>query len=115
MIVIRRTTDHTNIVTRQERSLDLRPVVEGLRLAEAQRKQITLPSDRTLLQAAGGMKEIPEWYYDDAANSIQNGGVSPGDIPATKLSMDEIVAILERTVPQGIIGSLKRKKAKELG
>ncbi|MBI5370368.1 hypothetical protein HZA85_04255 [Candidatus Uhrbacteria bacterium] len=111
LIVQRRSTGHTNIITRQERSIDLRPVIEALRLGEALKKHLELPVDHQKLQATGHMKEVPMWYYDDAANTIQNGGVSPGDVEPTAQSLDEVMATVKRTIPMGIIGSLKRKKA----
>lgn len=111
MVIQRRTTNHTNIITRQERSIDLRPLIEALRRAEATKKQIALNLSQMQLQEVGRIDEIPEWYYDDAANTIQNGGVSPGDTPATQLSADEILTLIKENVPKGIIGSLKKKKA----
>lgn len=115
LVVQRRSSGHTNIITRQERSIDLRPVIEALRVAEAKKKHILLPPDSRFLQAVGRVDEIPEWYYDDAANSIQNGGINPGDTPPTQLSVNEILDIVEQTIPTGIIGALKRKKEFELG
>ncbi len=111
MVIQRRPSNHTNIITRQERSIDLRPLIEALRKAEAQKKQIQLNLSQTQLQEVGRIDAIPEWYYDDAANTIQNGGVSPGDTPATQLSADEILTLIKEHIPKGIIGSLKRKKA----
>ncbi len=115
LIVQRRTSGHTNVMTRQERSLDLRPVIAALRLKEAERKGVTLPADQTKWQSTGRLDPIDEWYYDDAANTLQNGGISPGDIPATKLTADEVIAILTATIPKGVIGALKRTKERELG
>lgn len=115
LIVQRRSTGHTNVLTRQERSIDLRPVISALRVAEAAKKGVTIPTDQTVLRAAGKCPGVEEWYYDDAANTLQNGGVNPGDIPATRLSMDEVLAIVKAAIPNGQIGSLKRLKEKELG
>lgn len=110
MIIQRRISGHTNIITRQERSIDLRPLIEALRKAEATKKQISLDVSQNELQKVGSIKQVPEWYYDDAANTLQNGGVSPGDVPATRLSAEEILTLVKEKIPLGIIGSLKRKK-----
>lgn len=116
LVVQRRaSTGHTNIITRQLRSIDLRPVVEALRREEAKRKGVELVSNKEALQASGKIPEIDEWFYDDAANTIQNGGVNPGTLPATRMSGDEVLEIVKRTIPFGIIGALKRKKNIELG
>lgn len=115
LIVQRRSTGHTNVLTRQERSLDLRQVIAALRIAEAAKKGVEISTEPAKLQAPGKLEGIEEWYYDDAANTLQNGGVNPGDIPATRLSKEEILAIVKSEIPKGVIGSLKRLKEKELG
>lgn len=115
LVIQRASTGHTNIVTQQLRSLDLRPVVAELRLAEVEKNGGPKKIPRDILEATGSVDAIPEWYYDDAANTIQNGGVHPEGIPATKLSKEEIIAIVRETLPRGVIGSLKRKKANERG
>lgn len=114
IVVIRRTTGHLSIVTRQERSLDLRPVIASLRVQEALKKGLAInPQDPNLL-SPGKFPGIDEWYYDDAANTLQNGGVNPQGIPASKLSDDEIVTTLQQGLPRGVIGALKRQKEQGL-
>ncbi|OGL82241.1 hypothetical protein A3B20_00620 [Candidatus Uhrbacteria bacterium RIFCSPLOWO2_01_FULL_47_17] len=116
LVVQRRASSgHTNIITRQLRSIDLRPVVEALRKEEAKRKDTGIKFDRVLFQSPGRIEGLDEWYYDDAANTIQNGGVNPGTTPATRMSGEEVLEIVKRMIPFGIIGALKRKKNIELG
>ncbi len=116
LVVQRRASSgHTNIITRQLRSIDLRPVVEALRKEEAKRKDTGIKFDRVLFQSAGRVDGLDEWFYDDAANTIQNGGVNPGTTPATRMSGEEVLEIVKRVIPFGIIGALKRKKSVELG
>lgn len=110
LVIQRRSTKHTNIITRQLRSLDLRPLIAVLRLSEADKKNAVLPANESVLTSAGRIKDIEEWYYDDAANSIQNGGISPEGVPATRLSKNEIITLVKESIPLGIIGSLKRQK-----
>ncbi len=114
LVVQRAPTGHTNVITRQERSIDLRPVIERLRVEEAMALGTPLSLDKTKLQSTGKIEEVPMWYYDDAANTLQNGGIDPGQIPPTKLSFDRVIDILTQTLPSGIIGALKRRKEKEL-
>ncbi len=114
LIIQRRTSGHTNIVTQQARSIDLRPLVAVLRMAEAEKKGLKLKLDEAALMSAGRMEGVEEWYYDDAANSIQNGGVNPEGVLATKLNRDEVIALVKEAVPLGTIGSLKRLKEQEL-
>lgn len=110
LIIQRRLSGHTNIITKQLRSIDLRPVVAALRRAEAKQKSLTLNPSQEDWEKPGRMEGLGEWFYDDAANTFQNGGVAPQDIPPTCLSLDQIVAILKEEIPKGVIGSLKRKK-----
>ena len=108
LVIQRAPTGHTNIITQQLRSLDLRPVIAGLRQAE--RAALGLPPLAHASQATGLADDISYWYYDDAANTLQNGGIDPQGIPPTKLSLEEIVHIVKAQLPKGIIGSLKREK-----
>lgn len=114
LVVQRAPTGHTNVITRQERSIDLRPVIERLRVEESIALGVPLSLDKEKLQSVGKIQEVPMWYYDDAANTLQNGGIDPGEIPPTKLSFDKIIDIITQTLPSGIIGALKRRKEKEL-
>ncbi len=114
VVAARRSTGHTSIMTKQERSLDLRPVIAGLRMQEALKKNLSFDPNDEKLSAPGKYPGLEEWYYDDAANSLQNGGVNPQGIPATKLEDEEILIALQKGLPRGVIGSLKRQKDKEL-
>jgi hypothetical protein len=40
------------------------------------------------------LSEIPEWYYDPATNSAQNGGLNPREIPTTRISHADFAKIL---------------------
>lgn len=108
LVVQRAPSGHTNIITQQLRSLDLRPVIAGLRQAE--RAALGLPALPTASQASGIADDVTNWYYDDAANTLQNGGIDPQGIPPTKLPLEKVIEILKTSLPKGIIGSLKREK-----
>ena len=41
----------------------------------------------------GSIAEAPHWYYDDATNSLLNGGVMPKDTEPTNLSIDKIITL----------------------
>jgi hypothetical protein len=115
IVVQKRTTGHTNIITKQLRSIDMRPLIAALRIAEAQKKGTNLTMDIEVLQRPGRMSEVEEWYYDDAANTIQNGGAFPQGLPPTRLSEHEIIGIIKQSLPLGRIGWLKRSRARDLG
>ena len=114
VIVVRRSTGHVSVVSRQERSLDFRPVIALLRMQEADHKGLAIDPKDPKLTVAGKYPGLEEWYYDDAANTLQNGGINPQGIPASKQSDEEVINALMKGLPVGIIGSLKRQKEKEL-
>lgn len=87
---------HINIITRQERHLDLREVAAVIRVEELKAKKF--PFDRVNwkeLYNKGKMKEVPEWYYDTAANTIQNGGMLSEITRPTKLILPDIKRALK--------------------
>lgn len=115
IVIQRRSTGHASIITKQIRSIDLRPAAAGLRVAEAKKKGIPAPTSMEDLQKPGRLVGLEEWYYDDAANTLQNGGAYTQGTTPTRLSNAEIAAILQEALPLGRIGWLKRSRARDLG
>ncbi len=107
VVVIRRSTGHTNVLTNQIRSVDLRPVVRLVRTAEAKARGL---DGFAATDAVGRQDGLPMWFYDDAANTFQNGGATPGDVESTVLDLPALVALVRDGVTRGRIGSLKRQK-----
>lgn len=85
---------HVNILTRPAKRIDLRSLVTLLRTEEATRAGLDLELPVRILSQSGRIREIPEWYYDPATNSIQNGGLNPKDIPPTRIGKDDFEKIL---------------------
>ena len=86
---------HVNILTRPTKRVDLRSLAALLRLEEATASGFELTVSVRSLAGYGRIKEIPEWYYDPATNSIQNGGLNPKEINPTKIPRDKFKKILE--------------------
>jgi len=96
VVVQRLPLGHTNIITNQSRDINLKGVIATLRIEEARKKKI--PFDqiaRKALTLKGKAQGLEEWYFDTAANSIQNGGIRPETARPTNLSLAEIKAVLE--------------------
>lgn len=91
IVVQFRSSGHINLITRQSRKLDLAGVVREIRLAELRVKGIEVTAElEARLSEKGRIAEVPEWYFDTAAMSLQNGGVVPESAPATKLTPADI-------------------------
>ena len=86
---------HVNILTRPTKRVDLRSLVALLRMEEATQKGLDIKLSPRELARFARIKEIPEWYYDPATNSIQNGGLNPKEIPPTKISRENFKKIIE--------------------
>jgi len=65
---------HVNILTRPTKRVDLRSLAALLRMEEATQAGVELEMSAHELARPGRIKEVSEWYYDPATNSIQNGG-----------------------------------------
>lgn len=89
LVILRRSTGHVNLISNQQCSIDMSSVAGAIRAAEAQKLGLSL---HTLppLNTPGRLPEIPQWYYDTMANTLQNGGIQPQDTPATQLTDTEI-------------------------
>lgn len=85
---------HVNILTRPTKHIDLRSLAMLLRLEEGAKAGKEFNATPHQLARTGRMPEIPEWYYDPATNSIQNGGLNPKEVSPTKISKKELLKIL---------------------
>lgn len=86
---------HVNILTRPVKHIDLRSLAVLLRLQEADKTGRELDGNPRALAKTGRLPGIPEWYYDPATNSIQNGGLNPKEVTPTKIPKDELLHILK--------------------
>ncbi|MEK7614575.1 MAG: hypothetical protein AAB428_02830 [Patescibacteria group bacterium] len=85
---------HINILTRPTKRVELRAVAMIVRLEESTKRGKQFEADEYYLTSSGRIKEVPEWYYDRATNSLQNGGLNPKTIEPTKIPLEEFKNIL---------------------
>lgn len=104
VVVQRLTTGHVNVVTRQvEPHLNLRQAVAAIRRAEAAKKGVDISGlSAEQLEKPRRLEGVEEWYYDTAAETIQNGGAAAAEFGPTRLTGDEIRQILEQTLPSSV-------------
>lgn len=95
VVAQRSTGGHVNILTRPTKHIDLRALASFIRLHEADMsgRKLNLPISE--LVRPGRIADIPEWYYDHATNSIQNGGANPQSVAPTKISDEQFQKILK--------------------
>lgn len=86
---------HVNILTRPTKRIDLRSLVVLLRVEEATLSGVELELPTYEFAQPGRIAEIPEWYYDPATNSIQNGGLNPKEIRSTRIAPEQLKKIIE--------------------
>lgn len=93
---------HVNILTRPTKRVDLRALAVLLRLEEATHagRELTLTPHQ--LAVPGRVTGIPEWYYDPATNSVQNGGLDPKDIAPTHIPRVDFRKIVELGLSEAV-------------
>ncbi len=97
LVIVRGPQGHTNIITKNGSNIDLKPLIKAIRLKEASLKQSSIiESDLT---SQGKVAGAEEWFYDTAANTLQNGGVNPQGVNPSKISEQEIVQLVKATYP----------------
>lgn len=87
---------HLNILTRQVKRIDLRQLAALVRIRESKLRNRSLEAPLSYLMRTGKLREVPEWYYDRATNTIQNGGVNPGDLSPTAIRPQELKKVIEQ-------------------
>ncbi len=88
------TTGHINIITKQVKRIDLRSLAALIRRSEGILSGVKI-DDMELLSSSGRIKEILNWYYDTATNSLQNGGINPKSVLPTKISRESMNELLK--------------------
>ena len=87
-------SEHINILTRPTKRIDLRSLIAEIRKKELEKKEKFM-SYTNDLSKYGEHNEINWWFYDTATNSIQNGGSNPDTTPATTLTTEEILEVVQ--------------------
>lgn len=95
VVIIRLSSGHINILTRPMQKVDLRSLVVLIRMQEGEAKGIQLEGPPEIFAMNGTIKEVPEWYYDPATNSLLNGGPNPQNIKPTSIDPFEFKKVLE--------------------
>ncbi|MDO8594607.1 MAG: hypothetical protein Q7R93_03795 [bacterium] len=103
-----RTTGHVNILTRQIKRIDLRSLAVIIRTQENTLSPNPSDFPPRLLAEPGRLDDIPEWYYDTATNSIQNGGTSPQGISPTRIKKPEWPKLLEVGLSESLWSPMRR-------
>jgi hypothetical protein len=95
VVILRLNTGHINILTRPLQKVDLRSLAVLIRLQEAEAQGKKVEGDPATLSIPGSLKEVPEWFYDPATNSLLNGGPNPQNVKATSIDPFELTKLLE--------------------
>ncbi len=98
IVIQRGSSGHTNIITRQESRLDLKELVAAIRQEEARRKDLTLAVDAETLRKPNHLAGVEEWFFDTAATTLQNGGVKPDGVTATRIDLPTIARLAEASL-----------------
>ncbi len=102
VVALRLTTGHVNILTRPLQKVDLRSLAVLIRLQEAEAQGKQLEGEPDTLSIAGALKEVPEWFYDPATNSLLNGGPNPQNVKPTSIDHLEFTKILELGISEAL-------------
>jgi hypothetical protein len=99
---------HINILTRPTKRVDLRSLTALIRLREAEFLNLKLNMNMRGLSVTGRIKELPDWYYDTATNSIQNGGINPKEVKSSKITRPILKKILELGLSESLWNPMTR-------
>ena len=99
IVVQKRSSGHVNILSRPQKNKEkilLERLVVVIRTSEIY-SETGKETDKKYkdLSVPGKIKEVPNWYYDPATNSIQNGGISLDSTPPTKIVWEQFPRLLQ--------------------
>ncbi len=108
VVVQRMTSGHTNVLTRPVKRVDLRSLALVIRMEEANQMGLNLDKEARYLSQPGRISEIANWYFDDATNSIQNGGANPKDTQPTKIDSFVMRKLVEVGLSEAVWSPMRR-------
>lgn len=89
VVLQQRSSGHTFIFTNKALNIDLKPVIQAIRLREIELQGLDRTKAQNLFKE--GKQPLTEnWYYHTALNAILNGSDALLDTPATKIPLEEI-------------------------
>lgn len=95
VVALWRDSGHINIITKQYQKIDMRSLVALVRKSETMLHKVDI-QDMQHLSSPQRINEVPNWYYDTATNSLQNGGISPTkNIEPTRINKESMWEILK--------------------
>lgn len=80
------------VITTNKLPINLNMVIMGLRNLEAKLKGKTIPFEQ--LMVGGTVDYASEWYYDIQSCQILNGSKSAPNVPATKITFNNLKKII---------------------
>lgn len=95
VVALKLVSGHINILTRPMQRVDLRSLAVLIRVQEMESQHKEIDVEPRILSVVGTYKDVPEWYYDTATNSLLNGGPNPQNIKATSIDPFEFKKLLE--------------------
>ena len=98
IVVQKRSSGHVNILSRQQnnKKIPLENLAATIRISEIYANTGEETNKKIEeLSMPGKMAEVQNWYYDQATNSIQNGGVNIDSTPPTKIPWEHFPEILK--------------------
>jgi hypothetical protein len=98
IVVQKRSSGHVNILSKVQKGVKINlerlvAVIRGAEFYMQKGEEINIKYADLVIPAR--MTEVPNWYYDPATNSIQNGGVHTDLTESTKIPWQNFPKILE--------------------
>jgi hypothetical protein len=95
VIVVENSRGQISIMTNREYALDLRDILRIIRIWEQKKDGGVQVKDWKTLEIEASIPALHKWFFHKDSNSILNGGPKRPDVPATKLSLNEVVSAVK--------------------
>lgn len=93
VIIQRRSSGHTVILTTSKIGIDMRDVARIVRLKELQKRKISIPKWQ-ILEAYGPSNECTWWYFYEQGQQLLNGSLTSLEVEPTVLSLLDVAGVV---------------------
>lgn len=95
VVIVKKSSGHGTILVDQKSGIKMTDVWRMVRVAERAKNGITAPVERKALEGEGRIPGAEAWWCQPGTQAMLNGSASASDVAPTKLSIDEMFALVE--------------------
>jgi len=115
VVIQRRSSGNVAVLASKQTGVDLKEVAKLVRMAERAAKGLAPLEDEAQLLGEGRVPGAEEWFYHLPGQMLLNGSLTQDDVPATRLSLEQVAGLVRIGVDSGRLKPLCESTGRCIG